>query len=176
MIFRETDLEGAFLVEMEPRQDERGFFARSFCREEFAAHGLPDVIAQCNVSFNRLKGTLRGMHFQAAPKEEGKLVRCTRGAIYDVIIDLRPDSPTFCAWIGEELTEENLRALYVPPGFAHGFQTLRDGAEVLYYMTEFYDGLLARGVRWNDPAFSVRWPVADLIISDRDRNFPDFQR
>ena len=116
------------------------------------------------------------MHFQAAPKEEGKLVRCTRGAIYDVIFDLRPDSPTFCAWVGEELSEENLRALYVPPGFAHGFQTLRDGAEVLYSMTEFYDGSLARGVRWNDPAFSVRWPVADLIISDRDRNFPDFQR
>jgi dTDP-4-dehydrorhamnose 3,5-epimerase len=173
--FTETRLAGAFLVDVERREDARGFFARSFCRNEFAARGMAPVFVQGNVSFNTRRGTLRGMHFQADPKSEPKLVRCTRGAILDVILDLRPGSPTFRGWVGAELTWENHRALYVPPGFAHGFQTLTADSEVFYLMGEFYDPEFARGVRWDDPAFAIEWPIANPILSERDASYPDFR-
>lgn len=172
MKFVETALPGAYIIEMEPLRDERGFFARSFCREEFAAHGLNPDLVQCSVSFNDKRGTLRGMHWQAKPHEEAKLVRCTMGAIHDVILDLRPDSPAFRRWVAVELTAENRRALYIPEGCAHGFQTLADNTEVFYQMSEFYHPECARGVRWDDPAFGIEWPVADPIISARDRAYP----
>jgi dTDP-4-dehydrorhamnose 3,5-epimerase len=174
MRFTETRLAGAFLVEIEPRVDARGHFARTFCREEFARAGLPIDFPQCNLSFNDRRATLRGMHYQADPHPEGKLVRCTRGAIRDVIVDLRPGSPTFRQWIAVDLTQDNASALYVPVGFAHGFQTLCDRSEVLYQMTEVYHPGLARGVRWNDPAFGIEWPLADPILSERDAAYPDF--
>ena len=174
MIFKETKLKGAYVIEINPLEDERGFFARSFCAKEFKEHGLNQNIAQCNISYNGKKGTLRGMHYQAAPHEEAKLVRCTMGAIYDVIIDLRPDSATFKKWIGVELTKENRRMLYVPEGFAHGFQTLEDHTEVLYQMSEFHHPEWARGVRWNDPTFGIFWPVNVEIISVGDQQYPDF--
>ncbi len=193
MIFSETVLRGAYLIEIEPREDERGFFSRSFCRHEFAAHGLKTSIAQCNISFNRQKRTLRGMHFQISPKAEAKLVRCTRGKIYDVIIDLRPDSPTYCQWFGIELSGgsaakslpltahgsrliADYRMLYIPEGFAHGFQTLDDNTEVFYQMFEFYAPEYARGVRWDDPLFGIRWPLPDPIISERDLSYPPYRR
>jgi dTDP-4-dehydrorhamnose 3,5-epimerase len=176
MIFQETGLKGAFVIEPEPREDERGFFARTWCQREFAAEGLPSQWVQCNISFNRQRGTLRGMHYQIAPKEEEKLVRCTMGAIYDVIIDLRPESPTFRQWLAVELTADNRRMLFIPKGFAHGFQTLVDDTEVFYQMSEFYAPEYARGVRWDDPAFMVSWPAEKRIISERDRGFPDFVR
>src|SRR5262245_60677259 len=160
MIFQNTPLAGACLLEIEPHCDERGFFARSWCRDEFAAHGLDTRLVQCSISRNRLKGTLRGLHFQAAPHAEAKLVRCTMGAIYDVIVDLRPGSPTLCRHYGAMLTAENHRALYVPEGFAHGFLTLADESEVLYQMSEFYHADSSRGVRWNDSAFGIPWPNA----------------
>jgi len=174
VIFAETKLEGAFVIEPERLGDERGFFARTWCRREFEAHGLNPRLVQCNVSFNRKKGTLRGMHYQAAPHEEAKLVRCTMGAIYDVIIDLRPDSPTFRQWTAVELTEDNRCMLYVPEGFAHGFQTLENDTEVLYQMSEFYHPESARGVRWDDPAFGIEWPIEQLTISSRDRSYDRF--
>jgi len=169
-----TELRDAKLVELEKIEDERGFFARSFCARDFEAEGLDPCVAQCNVSYNRRRGTLRGMHFQRAPHAEAKLVRCTRGGIYDVIVDLRPDSPSFRRWLAVELTAENRRALYVPRGFAHGFQTLEDGCEVLYQMSEFYVPDAAAGVRWNDPAFAITWPIDDPILSARDASYPDF--
>ena len=175
MIFKETKLKGAYVIEINPLEDERGFFARSFCAKEFKEHGLNQNIAQCNISYNEKKGTLRGVHYQAAPHEEAKLVRCTMGAIYDVIIDLRPDSSTFKKWIGVELTKENRRMLYVPEGFAHGFQTLEDHTEVLYQMSEFHHPEWARGVRWNDPTFGIFWPVNVEIISIGDQQYPDFK-
>lgn len=175
MRFTELDLKGAFLIEMEERRDARGFFARSFCTEEFAAHGLPERFPQCNVSFNPKAGTLRGMHFQAEPRPETKLVRCTRGAIFDVIVDLRPASPTYCRWVGKTLSADNHAALYVPAGFAHGFLTLTDDAEVFYMMGETYVAELARGVRWDDPAFAIAWPSPPAAISERDAAFADFQ-
>jgi dTDP-4-dehydrorhamnose 3,5-epimerase len=175
MIFEPAHLEGAFLVHLERREDERGFFARSFCQNEFDVHGLPQVFVQCNVSFNRTRGTLRGMHFQRDPRQEGKLVRCTMGAALDVIIDLRKDSPTYCRWQGFELTAENRRAVYIPPGFAHGFQTLVDGVEMFYQMNEFYVPELAGGVRWDDPAFDITWPVPNPILSERDRSYSHFR-
>jgi dTDP-4-dehydrorhamnose 3,5-epimerase len=174
MIFIPTRLTGAYIIEMQPLEDERGFFVRSFCQREFESHGLSPRIAQCNVSYNKKKGTLRGMHYQAKPNEEAKLVRCTRGAIYDVIIDLRPASPTFMQWVAVELTAGNRKMLYIPEDFAHGFQTLEDDTEVFYQMSEFYVPECARGVRWDDPAFSVQWPDADRNISKRDQNFADF--
>jgi dTDP-4-dehydrorhamnose 3,5-epimerase len=174
MIFTETKLKSAFVIETEWQEDERGFLARSFCRDEFEAHGLNPRVVQCSISFNRKKGTLRGMHYQTRPYEEVKLVRCTRGAIYDVIIDLRPDSPTFEQWIAVELTADNRRMIYVPEGCAHGFQTLEDNTEVFYQMSEFYHPECARGVRWNDPAFGIEWPLSNPILSDRDRRFNDF--
>jgi dTDP-4-dehydrorhamnose 3,5-epimerase len=175
MTFHELDLAGAFLVEPERHEDGRGFFARTWCRREFEARGLDPRLAQCSVSFNARSGTLRGMHYQAAPHAEAKLVRCTRGAVYDVIVDLRPDSPTFTRWASVELTEDNHRTLYVPEGFAHGFQTLADRTEVFYQMSEPFEPASARGVRWDDPAFGIVWPPAEpRVISDKDRNLPDF--
>jgi len=168
MIFTETKLKGAFIIDIEPREDERGFFARSWCEDEFKSHGLNPHLAQCNISFNKKRGTLRGMHYQVAPFAEAKLVRCTMGAVYDVIIDMQPDSPTFKQWISVELTAENRRALYVPENFAHGFQTLRDNTEVFYQMSEFYHPECARGVRWNDVAFEIVWPILDVVISEND--------
>ena len=173
MIFHETKLKGVYIIEPEWLEDERGFFARTFCQEEFAAHGLNPRVVQCNISFNKKKGTLRGMHYQIAPHEEVKLVRCTRGAIYDVIIDLRPDLPTFKRWVAVELTADNRRMLYIPEGFAHGFQTLEDDTEVFYQMSESYHPECARGVRWDDSAFGIEWPLLDLTISAKDRSYPD---
>ena len=172
MIFAELKLAGAFLVDLDPHRDDRGFFARSWCAEEFKKSGLNPRLIQCDISFNRKRGTLRGMHYQAAPHEEAKLVRCTMGAIYDVMIDLRKASPTFHQWVAAELTAENHRAVYIPEGFAHGFQTLTDDAEVFYQMSEFFYPDLARGVRWNDPAFGIAWPISEVIVSDKDQSFP----
>lgn len=171
MRFAPTPLAGAFLVELERLADERGFFARSYCEDEFRRHGLPPALAQCNVSWNRRRGTLRGLHYQAAPHEEAKLVRCTRGAIWDVIVDLRAGSPTRWRWHAAELNAENRLAFYVPEGFAHGFQTLADDTEVLYQMSEFYHPELARGLRWDDPKLGIRWPLAEAIVSERDRSY-----
>jgi len=174
LIFTETKLAGAFVIELERHTDERGFFARTFCQQEFEAHGLKAEVAQCNVSFNKRKGTLRGMHYQAAPFAEAKLVRCTAGSIYDVIIDLRPASSTFKRHFGVELSAENRRMLYIPESFAHGFQTLEDDTEVFYQMAQPYSAEHARGVRWNDPAFGIEWPKGERIIIERDQNYPDF--
>jgi dTDP-4-dehydrorhamnose 3,5-epimerase len=174
MIFTETELSGAFLIEPERRQDDRGFFARTWCQQEFEAHGLGTQWVQCNLSFNKQKGVLRGMHYQIAPYAETKLIRCTMGTIYDVIIDLRPESPTFRQWLAVELTADDRRMLFIPAGFAHGFQTLADETEVFYQMSQFYAPEYARGVRWDDPAFKVSWPAEQRIISERDRGFPDF--
>jgi dTDP-4-dehydrorhamnose 3,5-epimerase len=177
MILTPTKLAGAFLVDLERREDERGFFARAWCADEFAGQGLSTLIAQCNLSFNAHKGTLRGLHFQVAPYEEVKLIRCTRGAIYDVIVDLRPESPTHMRWIGVELTADNRRALYVPEGFAHGYQTLVDGTETFYQVSEAYAPGAEGGVRWDDPAFGIEWPdAAPRIISPKDRAWPDYER
>ncbi len=176
MIFTETRLKGAFVIEPERREDDRGYFARTFCRREFEAHGLNPHVEQCNISFNRRKGTLRGMHFQAAPYEEAKLVRCIRGAIYDVIIDLRPDSTDFKRHVAVTLSAENGKMLYAPEGFAHGFQTLEDNTEVFYLMSRPYAAECTRGVRWNDPAFAIEWPPAQRIILERDQRYPDFSR
>ena len=175
MIFEETILKGAFLIKPERLEDERGFFARVWCRKEFDAHGLGTTLVQCNVSFNASKGTLRGMHYQAPPHEEAKLVRCTMGAIYDVIVDLRMNSPTYRRHVGEVLSAENRNMFYIPEGFAHGFITLEDRTEVFYQMSAFYDAESARGVRWNDPAFGILWPAEVTVISERDRNYPDFE-
>jgi dTDP-4-dehydrorhamnose 3,5-epimerase len=172
MIFTATPLPGAYLVDIEPARDERGFFARSFCQEEFAARGLAPPANQCSVSFNARKATLRGLHFQAEPHAEDKLVRCTAGAVYDVIVDLRPDSPTHHRWFGAELTAGNHRSLYIPAGFAHGFISLVDGAEVLYMMSVPYAAGFARGLRWNDPALGIAWPLEPEVISPRDAGYP----
>lgn len=174
IIFKETELAGAFVVEPERFDDERGFFARGWSRAEFAARGLAQAPDECYFSFNRRRGTLRGMHFQAAPHAQVKLVRCTMGAVYDVIIDLRPGSATFGRWVGVELTARNRLMLYVPEGFAHGFLTLEDEAEVFYQVTGDYAPGAARGVRWDDPAFGVRWPVAVEMINERDASYEDF--
>jgi len=172
MKFIETRLKGAFIIEPERLEDERGFFARTFCHEEFEAHGLNHIFMQCNISYNKHKGTLRGMHYQVAPMAEAKLVRCTRGAIYDVIIDLRPESPTYCQWLAEELNAENSKMVYIPEGFAHGFQTLEDDTEVFYQMSEFYSPEHARGVRWDDLVFGIEWPeVENQVVSKKDSNY-----
>jgi dTDP-4-dehydrorhamnose 3,5-epimerase len=172
--YTETSLKGAYLVHPELMRDERGFFARSWCEREFRAHGLETRIAQCNLSYNRCKGTLRGMHYQSIPFEEDKLVRCTRGAIHDVIVDLRRGSVTFGKHFGVALTAENRTMLYVPKGFAHGFLTLEDDTEVFYQMSEVYTPDCARGFRWNDPAFGIVWPGEVRVISGKDRAYPDF--
>jgi dTDP-4-dehydrorhamnose 3,5-epimerase len=174
MRFSATPLAGLLVVDITPIADDRGHFARSFCAEEFAAAGLPAAFPQCNLSFNQWRGTLRGLHWQAEPHPEGKLVRCTRGAVFDVAVDVRPDSATFRQWFGVELTADNARALYIPPGFAHGFQALGDSSEVFYMMTESYHPGLARGAAWDDPGFGIAWPLAAPIMSDRDRALPGF--
>lgn len=171
MILKETKLKGAYIIELQPIEDERGFFARTFCQKEFVANGLNPKLVQCSISYNKRKGTLRGMHYQVAPMAEAKLVRCTRGAIYDVIIDLRHESPTYCEWIAAELNVDNHRMIYIPAGFAHGFQTLMDDTEVFYQMSEFYAPECARGVRWDDPAFGIVWPDDKSIISEKDMNY-----
>lgn len=171
MKFLPTPLSGAYVIELEPIEDERGFFARSFCQNEFREHGLDPVVAQCNVSFNRKRGTLRGLHYQAEPHAEAKLVRCTRGAIWDVIVDLREDSSTARKWHAIELTADNRRALYIPPGLAHGFQTLEDDSEVLYQMSEYFHPESARGVRWDDPVLAIDWPLPNPVLSRKDQSY-----
>lgn len=176
MLFLETPLRGAFVIDLEPLSDERGFFARSWCQREFEAHGLETRLAQCSVSFNARRGTLRGLHYQGPPHEEVKIVRCTSGAIFDVIVDLRPESPTYGCHYSLVLSSDNRRMLYVPRRFAHGFQTLEDNTEIFYQMSEFHEPHYARGVRWNDPAFGIPWPPTEhRIISPRDQAFPDFR-
>ena len=170
MIFKETKLKGAYIIELKPLEDERGFFARSFCQKEFAEHGLNFSIVQCNLSYNKKKGTLRGMHYQIAPHEEAKLVSCIRGAIYDVIIDLRADSSTYRQWFAVELTAGNYRMLYIPADFANGFQTLEDNTVVFYQISEFYHPEYARGVRWDDPAFGIDWPIKRSVVSSKDKS------
>jgi dTDP-4-dehydrorhamnose 3,5-epimerase len=174
--FDPADLDGAWLLRLEPHEDERGFFARLWCASEFAGRSLAGALQQCSLSYNRHAQTIRGMHYQAAPREEAKIVRCVRGAIFDVLLDLRPGSPTFQRWIGRELTADNRLSFYVPEGVAHGFQTLTDDTEVLYMISERHDPDLACGVRWNDPAFGIRWPLPPGLISTRDRDYPDFRQ
>lgn len=174
MIFHETELSGAFVIELQRLADERGFFARSWCRREFEEHGLNPNLVQCNISYNAAKGTLRGMHYQEKPHEEAKLIRCTRGSIHDVIVDIRPDSPTFGKYVAVQLTADNRRLLYVPEGFAHGFLTLEDGSEIFYQMSEFYASNAARGFRWDDPRFNIAWPPEIRVMSEQDRNYPDY--
>ncbi|MBS0202992.1 MAG: dTDP-4-dehydrorhamnose 3,5-epimerase [Planctomycetes bacterium] len=174
MRFLETPLSGACVIEPERLEDERGFFARCWCRDEFHQHGLNPDLAQCSISFNRRRHTLRGMHYQRQPHAETKLVRCTTGAIFDVIIDLRSQSPTYCQWFGVELTAENRRMLYIPPDFAHGFLTLSDQAELFYQMSDMFVPGSGTGVRWNDTAFGIQWPTAAEVISERDNSYPDF--
>jgi dTDP-4-dehydrorhamnose 3,5-epimerase len=174
MIFVETKLKGAYVIDLQKMEDERGFFARSWCQREFNAQGLNRNLVQCNISFNARKGTMRGMHYQEKPYEEAKLVRCTMGSIYDIIVDLRPDSRTFKDFIGVLLTAENRSSVYVPEGFAHGFLTMEDNTEVFYQMSEFYVPNAARGFRYNDPTFGIAWPSEVQVISDRDRDYPDF--
>jgi dTDP-4-dehydrorhamnose 3,5-epimerase len=176
MVFSETELEGAYIIDLERHEDERGFFARAFCEEEFAAHGLPARFPQCNVSYNRAAHTLRGMHWQAAPHEEAKVVRCTAGSIWDVIIDIRPDSRTFMKHFGVALSRTNGTMLYIPGGFAHGFLTLESDTEVFYMMSASYVPESARGARWDDAAFGIEWPTPVAVISERDAHYPDFSR
>ncbi len=168
-----TRLDGIWLVDLDRIDDDRGFFARSWCRREFETHGLNPNLVQCNISFNRRRGTLRGLHYQAPPNEEAKLVRVTRGAIFDVVLDVRPQSPTALQWLSVELTDKNRRGLYVAEGFAHGFQTLADDTEVLYQMSEFYHPQSARGIRWSDPAIDIPWPLDEKIVSEKDNAYED---
>ena len=175
MVITETELKGAFVIDLEPFEDVRGFFARAWSDWEFEAAGLNARFVESNISFNEKKGTLRGMHFQLPPYDQTKLVRCTRGSIYDVIVDLRPASPTFKQWVAKELSAENHVILYVPGEFAHGYQTLEDHSEVSYQTTAYYAPEHGRGVRWNDPAFNISWPIDDLVIIERDRDYPDFK-
>lgn len=175
MEFLKTKLPGVFEIHIEARSDERGFFARTWCQQEFESQGLNSRLVQCSLSFNSQKGTLRGIHYQVAPQQETKLVRCTKGAIYDVVLDLRSESPTFKNWVSVGLTAEKRNSVYVPAGCAHGFLTLQDECEVAYQMSEFWNGDCARGVRWNDPTFQIQWPVKVEVISERDRTYPDFK-
>lgn len=174
MKFNQTTLHGAYLIEIEPHEDERGFFARTWSREEFLKHELNAAIAQCSISYNKKRGTLRGVHYQVKPYEETKVVACTAGAIYDLIVDLRPTSKTFKRWFAVELTADKKNMLYVPEGFAHGFQTLEDESEVFYQISQTYQPEYSRGIRFDDPAFGFQWPIEKRIISERDRTFPDF--
>ncbi|MBE9156217.1 dTDP-4-dehydrorhamnose 3,5-epimerase [Nodosilinea sp. LEGE 06152] len=175
MIFEATNLKDAFVIDLEIRSDDRGGFARTFCAKEFEEHGLKPMVAQCNMSFNYKKGTLRGMHYQLAPAAETKLVRCTRGAIYDVIIDIRPDSPTYMQHFGVELTADNRKALYVPELFAHGYQALTDDAEVIYQVGEFYSPGFEQGIRYDDLTFGIEWPIPVTVISEKDSKWPAFK-
>jgi dTDP-4-dehydrorhamnose 3,5-epimerase len=176
MFFEPLEIPGAALVRIDRKVDSRGFFARSFCVQEFAAHGLAPEVLQCNISYNEHRGTVRGMHFQWPPSREAKLVRCVRGGLLDVLLDLRPDSPTYLQHRAVELNDENRDAVFIPPGIAHGFQTLVDRTEVLYQMSDLFAADLGTGVRWNDPAFGIEWPLAEIVISDRDAACPDFDR
>lgn len=176
MQFIPVGLDGVYLIEPELISDSRGFFARTFCINEFKDNGLNSNLVQCNISYNKLRGTLRGMHFQKSPYPETKLVRCTQGSIYDVIIDLRSDSQTFTHWFGAELSADNRKALYIPEGFAHGFVTLADSSEVLYQMSEIFHSEYAGGVRWDDPAFAIEWPEPIKVIAERDQSYPDFNK
>jgi dTDP-4-dehydrorhamnose 3,5-epimerase len=175
MIFTETKIKGAFIIDPEPLLDERGFFARSFCREEFRKQGLETDIVQCNISYNKKKGTLRGMHSQVPPFEEAKIVSCSKGSIYDVVVDLRRQSPTFEKWIAAELSEKNFRMVYVPRGCSHGFQTLDDNSIVYYQMTEYFHPECARGLRWDNPSIGIVWPISEMIMSERDKNYQDLK-
>ena len=172
MIFTETKLKGAYIIDIKKVEDERGFFGRSFCKQTWEQHGLKADILQANISRNKYKGTLRGLHMQEAPYEETKLVRCTRGAVYDVIVDMRKDSETYLQWIGAELTADNYRMLYVPQGFAHSYITLEDDSEVTYNVTQVYTPSAERGFRWDDPAFGIQWPIEPVIVSPKDQAFP----
>ena len=174
MIFTETKLKGAWIIEIKKLEDDRGFFGRSWCQHEFEDHGLNGKICQMNTSLTLKKGTIRGMHFQADPYQETKFIRCTRGRIYDVIVDLRPKSPTYLQWIGNELNADNYRMVYVPENFAHGFVSLEDNSEVYYPVTQFYTPGAERGIRWNDPALNIKWPVEIQIVSDKDAGHPDY--
>jgi dTDP-4-dehydrorhamnose 3,5-epimerase len=175
MFFQPTKLKDAYIIETDRKEDERGFFARTWCQEEFTEQGLDTNLVQCSISYNKKKGTLRGMHWQIDPFAETKLVRCTQGAIYDVIVDLREDSESYRQWIGVELTPGNRKALYVPKGFAHGFQTLEDDTEVFYQISEFYAPDCARGFPWNDPTFKINWPLEVSVISNKDRQYEVYQ-
>ena len=174
MIFRETKLRGSFIIELEKLEDQRGFFARGWCKKEFESHGIETSLVQANISMNKERGTLRGMHHQISPYIETKLVRCTRGSVYDVIVDLRQDSSTYKQWLGVKLTSDNYRMLYVPKGFAHGYQTLEDNTELFYHVSEFYTPTAERGVRYNDSAFAISWPLEVQVISDKDKSWPDY--
>jgi len=174
MIFTETPLKGAYLIEIKKLEDERGFFGRSWCANEMAEFGLKNNLCQGNTSFSKTRGTLRGMHFQHDPYQETKLIRCTRGSIFDVIIDLRKDSPTYAQWFGAELTQDNYKMLYVPEDFGHGFITLEEDCEVTYLVTQFYTPGAEGGIRWNDPAFQIEWPLEPIVVSDKDRAHPDY--
>lgn len=176
MKLTETPLAGAFLIELELLRDDRGYFARTFDAAEFAKAGLDPAVVQCNTSFNAIAGTVRGMHYQADPDGEAKLVRCTRGAVFDVALDLRPDSTTCCRWFGTELSADNGRMLYIPVGMAHGYQALEAGSEVHYQVSHQYVPERERGVRFDDPAFGIEWPLPPVVVSERDRGFPDFRR
>ena len=175
MIFKKTKLKGVFIIELEKLQDERGYFARAWCRNEFKANGLNSNLAQANTALSLHKGTLRGMHYQVVPYEETKIIRCIRGAVFDVVIDLRPNSITYCEWFGVKLSADNHTMLYVPEGFAHGYQTLENNSEVFYLVSQFYTPDAERGVRWDDPVFDIEWPkTSDLVISEKDKNWPDY--
>jgi len=171
MLFKPTKLKGVYIIDIESKKDERGFFARSFCQKEFSAAGLKLSIKQSSISYNKKRGTLRGLHYQIAPHREAKLVSCIRGAIYDVIVDLRNNSPTYRRWVGVELSEKNHKMLYIPEGFAHGFQTIKDNTIVFYQISEFYHPESARGLRWDDPVLAIKWPVKNLTISPRDKTY-----
>lgn len=176
MIFTETFMEGVYIIEPELREDERGFFGRTFCRREFGSRGLKVDVAQVNYSFNARRGTLRGMHYQAEPCAEAKLIHCLQGAVYDVVIDLRTRSDTYCRHLSLELSGDSWRLLYVPEGFAHGFQALKDNSALCYLMFDYYAPQYARGVRWNDPAFGIEWPLPAVVISENDRSWPDYKK
>jgi dTDP-4-dehydrorhamnose 3,5-epimerase len=174
MLFTETAVKGAYIIELEPITDDRGFFARSWCVKEFEKHHLNPTVVQINVGFSHKQGTLRGIHYQVAPYEEVKLVRCTMGAIYDIAVDLRPDSLSYKQWVGVELTAENRKMLYVPEGCGHGYQTLADNTEIQYQTSQFYDRESSRGARFDDPVFGIKWPLPVQVISDADKNWPDY--
>jgi dTDP-4-dehydrorhamnose 3,5-epimerase len=176
MIFVQSALPGVWKIRLQPHSDDRGFFARIFCGEEFAAHGLPSMFEQSSLSRNTHKSTIRGLHYQCAPLSEAKFVRCTRGAIFDVAVDIREDSPTCGDWIGETLSADEGNALFIPAGFAHGFQTLADNTDVLYQITPSFRPGFGQGLRWDDPAFGIAWPISDPILSDRDRTYADWSR
>ncbi|MBI4294374.1 MAG: dTDP-4-dehydrorhamnose 3,5-epimerase [Betaproteobacteria bacterium] len=175
MRFVETGLPGAFLIEIDPLVDGRGLFARTYCEREFRDRGIGMRMVQCSTSFNARRNTVRGMHFQAEPFAEDKLVRCTRGAIYDVIVDMRQGSPTRLKWFAAELSQDNRRSIFLPKGFAHGFKTLTDHSEIFYQMSAFYEPAAGQGVRWNDPALNIDWPEGEPLLSERDKNYPDIE-